>query len=170
MASFQVNNAGIVLLNNYIPILFERLGLTVANVFVGAESQRNAVHYLQYVITGLSSIDEVSLPLNNVLCGLPIAEPLSEEIVISEEHKALMNGLIAAVISSWSQVRESTIDGFRGNWLIREGALIELEDRWELTVEKRAYDVLLTTCPFSFSIVKFPWMGKVVSVEWGNFF
>jgi hypothetical protein len=30
----------------------------------------------------------------------------------------------------------------RGNFLVRDGLLSEEQDKWELTVEKRAYDIL----------------------------
>ena len=58
------------------------------------------------------------------------------------------------------------IDGFRGNWLIRNGLLVETEDRWELKVEKVSYDILLNQSPFSFEIIKFPWMKKPIYVQW----
>jgi hypothetical protein len=165
--AIAIKNAGLVILNNYIEMLFERLHLTSNKQFTSAENQRKAVHYLQYLVTGLSNTEETILPLNKVLCGLPLTQTVPTGITISEEGKGLIDGLIKAVISNWSSVGESTVDGFRGNWLVRDGLLQELEDRWELTVEKRAYDVLLNRSPFSFSIVKFPWMEKPLHVIWG---
>ncbi len=166
METTVIKNAGLVILNNYIEMLFERLHLTFNREFTSAENQRKAVHYLQYLVTGLSNSEETTLPLNNVLCGLPLTQTVPNGITISDEEKELIHGLLTAAISNWPSVGETTVDGFRGNWLVREGLLQELEDRWELVVEKRVYDLLLHKSPFSFSIIKYPWMEKPLHVIW----
>ncbi len=165
-AGIAIKNAGIVLLNNYIQMLIERLGLLDNNKFKDNASQLEAVHYIQFVITGLSKTEESFLPLNKVLCGLPIATPIQEEITITETQKNLIEGLIKAAISHWPSVGDTSIQGFRGNWLVRDGLLTETDDRWELTVEKRVYDLLIHKSPFSFSIIKYPWMEKPLHVTW----
>ncbi|WP_395058621.1 contractile injection system tape measure protein [Flavobacterium sp.] len=165
--AIAIKNAGLVILNNYFDILFERLQFTANKQFTSAENQSKAVHYLQYLVTGLSNTEEAYLPLNKVLCGLPLTQTVPTGITISEAEKQLIDGMIKAVISHWSSIEGSTVDGFRGNWLERDGLLQELEDRWELSVEKRAYDMLLNRSPFSFSIIKFPWMEKPLHVIWG---
>jgi len=161
-----IMNAGLVLLNSYIPLLFERAELTKDNKMLSLESHLNAVHYLQYAVTGLSSTEESLLPLNKILCGVPISHPIKDEVFISDEHKDLIKGLINAVIEHWPAIGKSTVEGFRGNWLVREGLLIELADKWELTVEKRAYDLLINKSRFSFSIIRYPWMDKPLHVNW----
>jgi hypothetical protein len=161
-----IMNAGLVLLNSYIPLLFERSGFVIDKKMLGLTSHLNAVHYLQYVATGLSIAEESQMPLNKILCGVPINHPIQDEAFISDEHKELINGLIKAVIEHWPAIGNSTIEGFRGNWLVREGLLIEFDDKWELTVEKRAYDLLINKSMFSFSIIKYPWMDKPLHVNW----
>ena len=137
MKAIAINNAGLVILNNYLEMLFERLHLTSNKQFTSAENQRKAVHYLQYVVTGLSNTEETTLSLNKVLCGLPLTQPVPTDFTISEEEKELIDGLIKAVIGHWSSIGQTSVNGFRGNWLVRDGLLQELEDRWELTVEKK---------------------------------
>lgn len=161
-----VRNAGIVILNSYIVMLFERLGLVKNNQFITPENQIDAVQYLQYVITGLSNTEETFLPLNKVLCGLPLTHAVPDEIEIPEETQSLIQGLIKAAISYWTAIGDCSIDGFRGNWLVRDGILVELADKWELTVDKRAYDILINKSPFAFSIIKHPWMEKPLHVIW----
>ncbi|WP_299767687.1 contractile injection system tape measure protein [uncultured Dokdonia sp.] len=160
------HNAGIVLLNMYIPMLFKRLELINNNSFTSDEHQQDAIHYIQYLVTGVSKTEESLLVLNKVLCGYPIQNPIKSGIMISNDDKILIDGLITSVISYWSAIGESSIDGFRGNWLVREGILREEEDKWILSVEKRAYDILMLKSPFSFSIIKFPWMEKPLHVTW----
>ena len=161
-----VRNAGIVLLSTYIEMLFERLGIVKNKKFLNAAAQADAVHYLQYVVTGLCKTEEALLPLNKVLCGLPLSEPIHDEIIISDENKKLINGLVKAAISHWPAIGDTSINGFRGNWLVRDGLLVEHDDKWELTLEKRAYDVLIHKSPFSFSIIKYAWMDKPLHVTW----
>lgn len=161
-----VRNAGIVLLNDYVVMLFERLGLVTDNKFTSIENQISAVQYLQYVVTGLTQTEETYLPLNKVLCGLSMLHTVPDEIEISEANRQLINGLIQAAISYWDAIGECSVSGFRGNWLVREGTLFEMEDRWELTVDKKPYDVLINKSPFAFSIMKYPWMDKPLHVNW----
>ncbi|WP_163411029.1 contractile injection system tape measure protein [Flavobacterium ajazii] len=161
-----VRNAGIVLLNSYIVMLFERLNLVRDNEFTSTENQIRAAQYLQYVVTGLTTTEEAYLPLNKVLCGLSMMHAIPDEIEISTAEKTLINGLITAAISYWAVIGDCSVDGFRGNWLVRDGILTELEDRWELTVDKRAYDILISKSPFAFSIIKYPWMDKPLHVNW----
>jgi len=163
----KIKNAGLVLLNSFIPMLLERLGIiTGERKFVSPDARSEAVHYLQYVVTGLCETEESFLPLNKVLCGMPLSEPVHGSIHISEENKKLISGLIKAAIGFWPSAGDSSIQGFRGNWLVRDGILKEQDDRWELSVEKRVYDLLIHKSPFSFSIIKFPWMLKPLHVNW----
>ncbi|TRX42794.1 hypothetical protein FNW21_00230 [Flavobacterium restrictum] len=106
------------------------------------------------------------MPLNKVLCGLPLATPVADGIEIIDSQKNLIAGLINAVISHWTTIGDTSVDGFRGNWLVRDGLLVEKEERWELTVDKRAYDLLIHKSPFSFSIIKYTWMLKPLHVIW----
>ena len=161
-----VPNAGVVLLNSYFLILFERLKLVEDNSFVSDEARLDAIHYLQYIVTGMTKTEESFLALNKVLCGVSLSQPIREEIQMLSEHKHLIEGLIEAGIGYWSAIGATSIQGFRGNWLVRNGVLREEEDRWSLIVEKRPYDILMLKSPFSFSIIKLPWMPKPLHVTW----
>ena len=164
--SIIIKNAGLVLMNSYIPILFDRLAVFKNNQFLNTATQLDAVHYLQYVVTGMSNTAESFMVLNKVLCGLAIQEPVQAGIIITNAQQQLIEGLINAVIAHWPAVGSSSISGFRGNWLVRDGLLTEQDEKWELTIEKRAYDILINKCPFSFSLIKYPWMNKPLHVNW----
>lgn len=162
----KIMNAGLVLISSYFTTLFERLELTSESEFNSRENQLSAVHYLQYVVTGISHTEESHLLLNKILCGLYPTEPVMDGIDLSEAQVTLISGMIEAIISHWSAIGDSSVDGFRGNWLVRDGILKEEEDKWTLIVEKRAYDILINQSPFSFLILKFPWMKKPLHVSW----
>jgi hypothetical protein len=166
LESIVVKNAGVVLLNSYIPMLFERLELVKDRKFTSTANQSDAVHYLQYVVTGFSDTEESLLPLNKILCGIPLTQSVKEGVDVKPEQIELINGMLNAAISHWPTIGSSSVNGFRGNWLVRDGFLTEQEDRWELLVEKRAYDILLNQSPFAFSIIKYQWMSKPLHVTW----
>jgi hypothetical protein len=162
----SIPNAGMVLLNSYFLMLLERLGAVKDNAFVSDEAQLDAVHYLQFIVTGMTETDETLLTLNKILVGLSPNTPVKNSVEMTPAQKDLIDGMINAAINYWPSIGQTSVNGFRGNWLVREGILRETEDRWELTVEKRPYDVLMIKSPFSFSIIKLPWMTKPLHVTW----
>jgi hypothetical protein len=168
---FAVNNAGIVLAGNYIQILFDRLGLTRNGQFVDKESKIRAVLMLNYLGTSVSNYGyygESDL-LSKILSGLDKDEDinfLEPYLEPSEAEKNIIDSLIRAMISHWPIIGDSSINGFRGNWLTRPGYLYETENSWELAVGPQPYDVLIHKSPFSFSILHYPWMKKPLYVKW----
>jgi hypothetical protein len=162
----SIKNAGLVLLTVYLKLLLERLELVNNNQFISKNAQVEGVHYLQFLVTGYAQTEESFLPLNKLICGLKLTESVPNGIDISEENKQLIEGLIQAAVAHWPAIGDSSIDGFRGNWLVRDGLLLEHEDRWELIVDKKAYDILINRAPFSFSIINFEWMPKPIYVIW----
>jgi TusA-related sulfurtransferase len=162
----SIRNAGLVILNSYFLMLLERLEIVKDKAFVSEEAQLDAIHYLQYIVTGHTQTEESLLALNKVLVGISPETPVKDSIEMTESQKELINGLIQAAINYWPEIGQTSVDGFRGNWLVRDGILRETEDRWELLVEKRPYDVLMIKSPFSFSIIKLPWMDKPLHVTW----
>jgi hypothetical protein len=161
-----VKNAGLVILSSYIPMLFERMGVVSDGKFIDAAAQNDAVHYLQYLVTGASATEEFLLPLNKILCGVDLAEPVTDCVVLTESQEQTMEGLIYGVIEHWPDAGSNSVDGLRGNWIVRNGILRKEETGWDLTVERKSYDLLLKRAPFSFSIIKFPWMPKPLNVTW----
>ena len=161
-----IKNAGLVILNSYIPLLFERMELTRDGEFIHPTAQNDAVHYLQYLVTGADATEEFLLPLNKILCGMDLAVPVTEGIALRIDQEQMMESLIHGLISHWPDAGSHTVDGLRGNWLVRNGILRKEENGWELTVERKAYDLLLMRAPFSFSLIKFPWMEKPLTVKW----
>lgn len=164
--NLYVQNAGLVLAQGFFPVLFQHLGLINNQQFADEQARLTAVRCLQFVATGLSHTDELLLPLNKVLCGLPLTTPVPKGIPITDKQTTLVETLIKAIIGQWQKIGNCTIEGFRISWLQREGVLVEQEERWELTVEIRAYDLLLQQLPFSFSVIKYPWMDKPLHVTW----
>jgi hypothetical protein len=165
-APFGVNNAGLVILQSWIHPLFTHLGLIENDRFRNREAQQRAVHILQFLATGQRETSEQFLLLNKVLCGLERHKPVEAGIEMSAEDEAICLSLLEAVVVLWRVIEKSSVDGLRGNWLVRDGSLSESDALWSLVVKKRAYDVLLARFPSSYSIVKLPWMEKAIYVSW----
>ena len=162
----HIKNAGLVLISIYIPMLFERLGLTTDQHFYSISHQKDAVQYLDYAVTGIQTIENDILSLNNILCGLPASEPLQKVITLTDSEQQLVSGLLEAAIKNWSILGITSVDGLRETFLIRNGLLLQQEDRWELSVEKGPFDMLIDRIPYSFSVIKFPWMPLPLHVKW----
>lgn len=162
----RINNAGIVLLQGFFMPLFERLGLIANKQFINDGAQRRAVHYLQFLVSGCSETQEQYLMVNKLLCGLALHEPVEVRLEMTAMEVEICQSLLRSVIEYWSAIGRSSIDGFRGNWLVRDGSLAQTTDHWDLIVDRRAYDVLLARAPFSYSVIKLPWMEKAIYVTW----
>ena len=161
-----IENAGLVIIAPYITTLLERCELTGEGAFLSANHQERAVLLLQYLMMDTPPLDEHHLPLNKILCGLEVDKPIRTDITLSKRDYKLIHGLIEAVISHWSIIGSSSIEGFRGSWLWRKGKLEHKEDSWELRVEPNSYDMLLDQLPFSISPLKYSWMKKPINVNW----
>lgn len=161
-----ITNAGLALIQSFMRPLFERLKLTENDKFISPNAQRAAVHYLQYLATGQSHTEEHHLLFNKLLCGLPPTHPIEAGVEITSAEIDTIHSLVDAVTNYWSAIGRTSVDGFRGNWIVRNGTLTEAQDHWDLIVEKRAYDVLINRSPLSYSVIKLPWMNKPIYVTW----
>jgi len=81
-------------------------------------------------------------------------------------NKLLIGDQYCKTIQHWPAGGHASIDGFRGNWQMRDGLLTKNEERWKLETERRAYDILLSQAPFSFTLIKYGWMSKALQVSW----
>lgn len=161
-----ITNAGIALIQSFMRPLFERLKLTENDKFISPNTQRAAVHYLQFLATGQSHTEEHHLLFNKLLCGLPPTHPIEAGVDITSAEIDTIHSLVDAVTNYWNAIGRTSVDGFRGNWIVRNGTLTEAQDHWDLIVEKRAYDVLINRSPLSYSVIKLPWMNKPIYVTW----
>ena len=161
-----VMNAGLTIAAPYLPQLFSRLHLTGKTGFKsGADAQRG-VHLLQYMLNESSHSPEYQLILNKLLCGVKPGKPVIAGVIITEEEKKIINGLITGMIQNWKILGKTSVKGFRESFFMREGKLVLNDDHWELYVEPKPFDMLLDRIPWSFSYIKYSWMDKVVNVNW----
>ena len=161
-----ISNAGMVLLHPFISTLFSRAGLMHVGKFKDEEAQSKAAMLLQYAVMGSVSNKEYELVLNKLFVGLNPEEVLITDVDVTKEDRELVDGMINAIMQQWDKMKNTSLEGFRNSFLIREGFISYKDDSWVLRVEQRAYDIILQTLPWSFGMVKFSWMNKPLIVEW----
>jgi hypothetical protein len=165
-----IDNAGIVLLNPYLPTLFERLGLLTETDkgprLVGLEATSRGVHLLQYIADGRCDRPEPVLVLNKLLCGLTPAQPIEASIEPSDFERATCDGLTAAVIANWPSIANSSPAALRETFLQRQGRLLRGDRGWKLHVQRKTLDVLVDQLPWSFAQLFHRWMAEPVQVTW----
>ena len=163
---FYISNAGLILIATYLPEFFDRLGLLEKGDFVRKSDQVRAVFILHYLCMGTEEAPEYILPLNKILCGLSLEEPLPLVMAITETEKQECEELLQEVIVNWQKPGSLSTDGLRESFLVRDAILSAENKGWKLTVERRGYDVLLDSMPWSFSHIKLSWMQELITIEW----
>lgn len=159
-------NAGLVLATPYLPRLFQLLGLTEDAAFKQRQAAVRGVHMLQYLVTGSLATPEYQLVLNKLLCGVKTGIPIAREIELSPHEREQLDGLLQGMIHNWKALGNTSIQGLREAFLQREGRLQLKDDAWQLRVEARPYDMLLDQLPWGYTTIKYPWMERVIYVEW----
>jgi hypothetical protein len=163
---FYISNAGLIIISNYFPLLFKELQLLENGNFTGRQSQVKAVFLLHYLCTGEETVPEYTLPLNKILCGLPMDEPLPSFVTLSEKEKNECNELLNEIINNWQKLGNSSVEALREAFLNREGILFLENNGWKLQVERKGYDLLLDSLPWSYGHVKLSWMENIITTEW----
>lgn len=161
-----IHNAGLVLLHPYLAHLFERAGFFRDGKFKSNRARKEAVLFLNYILLNDANYVEENLTLNKILCGLNVSEIIDFDLEITTELADTASSLLDAFTGHWSSISNSTHDGLRGGWFWREGKLLITEDSFELTVEQKAYDILMDQLPFTLSPVVCSWMKNPLNINW----
>ena len=164
-----VGNAGLCLLAPWFVRLFAMLGYLdeERKAFKDTASKVRAVFLLQYLSCGQErDWREPELAFSRLLTALPGNVPLPKRLALSKEERQTADGMVTGVKANWPKMDGTSVEGFRHSFLIRDGTLEEEEGHWLLTVEEKAYDILLETVPWGFRQVRLPWLKKYVQVKW----
>ena len=166
--SITVYNAGVVILQPFLPALFKNLGYTEDGVFTGSPARERAVCAIHYLATGKAEFPEHQLLISKFLCGWPVHDPINRFLNFTDYEIEECESLLADVLSHWGALKTTSADGLRKNFLQREGILKHTEFGWSLHIERETHDLLMNQLPWSFSIIKFKWMDEVLSVRWSE--
>jgi len=161
-----VGNAGLVLLWPFLGRLFRRLNLVTGKEFLDEVSRMRAIQLTQYLVTGQTEMPGYDLTLNRLLCGAGQDFEVDFQAALTQEELNLCDSLLAGALANWEKLKGTRIDTFRETFLQRNGTLYFLENRWELQVEKKAYDLLLDTLPWGIQMIQMSWMTERLVVLW----
>lgn len=162
-----IQNAGLVLLWPFLSRFFENLELLNDKAFVDERAAEKACLMLQYLPEGQAeNIFEAHLPLNKVLCGIELEQPVNTQVSIDAEEAEACDDFLKAVIGNVPLWKNVSLTGFRQAYLKREGALGTRDGNWLLQVKREAYDVMVDKLPWPVQVVRLPWMEHVIFVEW----
>lgn len=161
-----INNAGLTILHPFLTTFFEELGLTKEDNFLSKEHHQRAVCLCQYLATGNDKIQEHEMILPKILCGWPLLDFVDTAIDISDQEKESSDKLLKAVIQHWSALKNTSIEGLREGFLLREGKITKKEEQFSLYISQKTIDMLLNKLPWGISYIKLPWMKNILSVQW----
>ncbi|MBY5956704.1 hypothetical protein KUV50_01060 [Membranicola marinus] len=161
-----LKNAGIILLHPFLHRFFRKLELVEDQQFKDYYTRSKSVYLLHFLGTGHEFIPEYELVLAKLLCGMPANLPLDHTIQLTKEEKDEANRLLEAVIINWGVLGNTSPDGLREGFVIRDGKLTRSDTGWKLTVEPQTIDILLDRLPWGISMIKLPWMQDLIKVEW----
>jgi hypothetical protein len=165
---FNVSQSGLVLLHPFISRLFEKTGYLEDGSFRSDEARERAVCLLHYLATGENEYPEPELMLPMHLCSWPAGIPVNRFLKLSDYEKEECSRLLKNTIEHWKAIKNTSEDGLRVNFLMRNGRLKKGEFGWTLHIEHKTHDVLLNMLPWGISIIKFKWMSEHLTVDWKN--
>jgi hypothetical protein len=163
-----IGNAGLVLLHPFLTLLFENTGYIYNKAWTSEEHKQRALALTQFMITGADEFPEFDLALNKILIGYPMENTLPSEIQLSKFEKQEATDVLKSVIRHWVVLKDTSIEGLQSSLLRREGKLLLTESGWRLQIEHKTTDILVDRLPWSFSVVKTPWMDVKLNVDWSN--
>lgn len=166
---FFIDNAGLCLLSAWFLRLLSMLDyLNEARKDIkDTKSRIRAIFLLQYLTyQEEKEYRETELVFNRLLVGLPMHIPLPKRLELTAEEKQIADSLLSAVKAHWPKMNGTSMKGFLQSFVTRTGRLEEQDEKWVLTVDDKAFDILLDSIPWGFRQIRLPWLKKYIQVKW----
>jgi hypothetical protein len=165
---YYVKSAGVILFHPFLQRFFQNLGLCEEGVFIDEPSRQRAVCLVHHLATGEVHTPEYQLVLPKFLCGMPLNAPIDHFIEINTAERSESENLILTAVKHWEALGKVSPDWLREMFIQRDGKLEKRETGWQLSVERKAQDILLDRLPrgWGLGIVKLPWMDGLLHIEW----
>lgn len=162
----HVDHAGLVLLHPFLEYYFREFNLLDDKEFRDEDSRHLAAHLLHYLATGRESPPEYLLSFEKFLCGIELPTPVPRFTELTAAMKEESETLLKAAIGHWQALKSTSPDGLREGFLQRPGKLVTSTFENRLIVESKSHDVLLSSLPWGYGIVKLPWLQRPLIVDW----
>lgn len=164
-----VTNAGLCLFAPWLLRLFGMLDLLAEDRkdLKDMDARIRAIFILQRLVTAEErKYKESDLAFNRLLVACPFNVPLPKSLELTDKEIETVESMLAGIKANWSKMANTSIGGFQRSFIEREGHLEQQESKWILTVENKAYDILLDSLPWSYKMIRLPWLKKPISVSW----
>lgn len=164
-----VTNAGLCLFAPWIIRLFGMLELLSEDRkdLKDMDARIRAIFILQRLVTAeRREYKESDLAFNRLLVTCPFNVPLPKNLELTDKEIETVESMLAGVKANWPKMVNTSVGGFQRSFIEREGQLEQQENKWVLTVENKAYDILLDSLPWSYKMIRLPWLKKPISVSW----
>ncbi|MCK9414047.1 MAG: contractile injection system tape measure protein [Prolixibacteraceae bacterium] len=163
----SVQFAGLVFLHPFFSRLFINSGIiSEGDKQIPVRNLAKAAALLHFVATGREELFEFELGFIKLLLGMDPSDPLAvSKGLLTQNQMEEVESMLQAVVSLWSSLGNTSNDGLRATFIQRNGMLYPFENGWKVILESAAYDMLLNTIPWSYSIIKLPWMDKPIYSE-----
>lgn len=164
-----VANAGLCLFAPWIIRLFGMLDLLAEDRkdLKDMNARIRAIFILQRLMTAEQrEYKESDLAFNRLLVACPFNVPLPRILELTDKEIETVESMLAGVKANWPKMANTSVGGFQRSFIERDGQLEQLEGKWVLTVENKAYDILLDSLPWSYKMIRLPWLKKPISVSW----
>ena len=161
-----VTHAGLIIVAPYLGMLFSRLELMQNDTFVNESLQQRAVQLLWYAASGAEVVNEQELLVHKVLCGIPVSKPVTFNGPLTADEKNMADEMLGAIIQHWTVIGNTSIQGLRESFIMRDGRLEDDDQAFYLHVEQKAFDMLLDQIPWNINKIKLSWMHKILELTW----
>lgn len=164
-----VTNAGLCLFAPWIIRLFGMLELLSKDRkdLKDMDARIRAIFILQRLVTAEQrEYKESDLAFNRLLVACPFNVPTPRNLELTDKEIETVESMLAGVKANWPKMVNTSVGGFQRSFIERDGRLEQQEGKWVLTVENKAYDILLDSLPWSYKMIRFPWLKKPISVSW----
>ena len=159
-----VNNAGLVLTHPFLKHFFTHCELLDEKQQL--KDPEMAVHLLHYLATGNTQQPESELAFEKFICAIPINQPITREIEITDAHKEHAKKMLEAVNSNWSAMKSSSVELLQHEFLQRPGKLNISDFGINITIERKTHDILLDKLSWGIGLIKLPWRSDFIYVNW----
>ena len=163
----NINNSGLVLLWPFLYSLFEKLGYIENKKFKSEDLRQKSILLTHYLVFKNIDFKEEELILNKIMLGVEISYEIDVSKKLSDIELEMCDSLIEGVIKNWDKMANTSPQTFRETFLARNGVLNKKDSsNYSLHVEKKPYDIILTTIPWNIKRIQTLFMDNVINVEW----
>ena len=163
----NINNSGLVLLWPFLYSLFEKLGYIENKKFKSEDLRQKSILLTHYLVFKNIDFKEEELILNKIMLGVEISYEIDVSKKLSDIELEMCDSLIEGVIKNWDKMANTSPQTFRETFLVRNGVLNKKDSsNYSLYVEKKPYDIILTTIPWNIKRIQTLFMDNVINVEW----